>query len=163
MEDAIRQENHVFGNLWGQAGSGNIDRRIERAKSSQGQRALKFKTYGFYKGLILESDSRPGVEVKVYELEAKPGLIDFEGRITFAVSLETESLSGLLVQVDQWVSSYETLFGQGGAGIRGDVLQAPEESDEGRVEEQAAERAENAAAEVPADNWDRAEENRGGR
>ncbi len=156
MENTIRQENHVFGNLWGQAGSGNMDRRIERAKNSSGQRALKFKTYGFYKGLILESDRRPGFEVKVYDLEAKPGLIDAEGRITFAAPLEIESLSGLLVQIDQWVSSYETLYGQGGGVIRGDVQQVSEESEEARVAEQGPVSAEKDTAEIPADNWDEA-------
>ena len=115
--ESTSQEWHsqVFSGLWLQAASENLGRRIDRAKNIQGQRALKFKTRGFHKALILEANCRPGFIVRLCGLAEKPGLIDSRGVVTFANPVETESFGLLLSQIDRWASSFEILYGQVGA------------------------------------------------
>lgn len=118
MENTTHQQNHVFSNLWIQAESGNLGRRVDRARNGQGRRALKFKTHGFHKALILEVNHRPGFVVRLCDFVEKAGLIDSDGIVTFANPIDTEALDTLLSQIDRWASSFEIIFGEKGAAIQ---------------------------------------------
>lgn len=110
METVVR--NQVFSRLWNQAGSTALDRPTDRAQNGQGRRAIKFKTDGFYKVLIVEVNRRPGFEVRVFGLPDQPGLVNSDGLVTFANPMETAELQGLIHQIDRWTTSFETVFGQ---------------------------------------------------
>ena len=111
------EQNQVFSGLWLQAASGNLGRRVDRARNVQGQRALKFRTLGFHKALIVEANQRPGFIVRLYDFPKKSGLIDSNGAVTFANPVETEILLTLLNQIDRWASSFEILYGEVGDAI----------------------------------------------
>ncbi|MBN2374489.1 hypothetical protein JXL19_11950 [bacterium] len=117
MTDIFKSRNHVFGNLWNNARNGGFDRQVDRARNNKGRRALKFETEGLHRVMILEADHRPGFEVCICGLTEKPGLINANGIITFAGSVETERLETLFKQIDHWIISFETIFGKGGMGI----------------------------------------------
>lgn len=105
-------QNHVFSRLWEQAGGRVLNRRTERAQNEQGRRAIKFKTDGLHKVLILEADQRPGFEVRLCAFPEKPGIVSPDGAVTFAAPVATTSLERLIGQIDQWVLSFETIFGE---------------------------------------------------
>ena len=115
---ATAVHNHVFDSLWVQADPRGLGRPMERCANAAGRRALKFRTRGFHRAMIMEADHRPGFAVRVCGFAEIPGLVDSSGIATFANPLETESLITLLSQVDRWTSSYENLFGEKGVTIQ---------------------------------------------
>lgn len=121
------RQNLVFDGLWHQAASGNVGRRVDCAINMQGKRALKFRTRGFHKALIVEANRRPGFIIRLCGFAHKPGLIDSDGVATFVNPIETEILKTLLNQIDCWVSSFETLYGETGTAT---VAQQGEPRDE---------------------------------
>jgi len=106
------QQNQNFNRLWEEVGSNNTNRRIERAQNTQGRRAIKFKTNGSRKTLIIEVEHDPGFEVRLCEFSEKDDLVSTDGIVTFAAPpAETVSLEDMVHLVDQWASSFETIFG----------------------------------------------------
>ena len=169
MENINQYRNQVFTQLWTQAVNGRYDRRLCCAQNNQGRRAIKFKTNGFQKALILEANQRPGFEVRLCEFVPRLGLINSQGTVTFANPVETETLAVLISQVDGWAKAYETLYGQQGTVIPSsseavDVAQEATDSEvmdsvndlqtesEGNVESQSA-----ADGETNYSNWDQVE------
>lgn len=172
MENTSQQQNQVFNDLWLQSASGSSGgRRVDQAKNSHGQRALKFKTRSFHKALILETDQRPGFMVRICDFAEKPGLIDSKGILTFANPVETESLAALLIQIDRWALSFETIFGERGATIptlpHHSQNEAIDDSQGAAITQQevveqgpeSMRMIEAQVQEIPVDEWDQMDEN----
>jgi len=163
METIVR--NQVFGRLWDQAGSVRFDRHVDRAQNGQGRRAIKFKTDGFCKVLILEANHRPGFEVRLFGFPETPGLVNAEGAVTFANPVEAAELQALIRQIDRWTISFETIFGERIAGLplnaasrdsAGDATDSETTgtTDDSETRSEENEQGEMSSCQTNCDNWD---------
>jgi len=100
----------VFTRLWKQVANGGFDRQVERARNRHGGRAIKFRSE-FHKALVVETDRRPGFEVRLCGFPVTEGLVSQDGVVAFKKPVQTDSLEALIGAIDLWVRAYEALYG----------------------------------------------------